>query len=642
MRRAAARIALRPTRKCATAPLAAGCCAIVLAGEAQRRKRPIACSWFTSDHDKRRAALDWQLERSVRSRAFLHDDAILQKIAVVINELVDLDSWTEEQEQELFESSVSKVIEEVASALPPPFFDMLHNDHGCLEKETAADLTANLIKMCVSRLDFPFLDEQDKRRIIRAVVWVLIESMSNGNTIYSMSAQLGEAEMSEKLCIEVFIEGAMDVFFDPEMRKNFVKDITGDLPEMPFIPPSLIEKVVCMLIKAFSEILRDALKETYMTLKRAVQSGEKLPAAEPQWGLSDEQIAALEETYKDQPFLCQLRRVVIRKIIVHEEDSYSTFKQMSQKWQYFFVSLVVDAVCIVIPGLGKIEQTVQPFKEILSGEKQDEGEKEVELKKLTFKQSCQQRLRRELVQWRQRIPHGVPRLTALREEDDLSGLECTEDDIRPLDEWCSFDPCAVVLKEDSDNDQRSPRSRMESARGLWDDYVFDLCTTKRRLTAQECSSLNEFKRQLSDALDDKPMILTPRSGAMTAAPTSCPTPSPHNTEDVRCLQHEVLHLRQELAEIRAEWDKHRLEQLKAASSSSLPDFQPLSIPDVSEAALSVSERSQQQARDLVQDMVSAQAQVAAFHRWQQDVADPAPTRRQKTTLQVVDTRLHGA
>ena len=52
------------------------------------------------------------------------------RIATLINKLVDMDGWDEDQEQELFELSVSACLEVICKGLAPPHYDMLHTPRG--------------------------------------------------------------------------------------------------------------------------------------------------------------------------------------------------------------------------------------------------------------------------------------------------------------------------------------------------------------------------------------------------------------------------------------------------------------------------------------------------------------------------------
>ena len=54
----------------------------------------------------------------------------LVRIATLINKLVDMDGWDEDQEQELFELSVSACLEVICKGLAPPHYDMLHTPRG--------------------------------------------------------------------------------------------------------------------------------------------------------------------------------------------------------------------------------------------------------------------------------------------------------------------------------------------------------------------------------------------------------------------------------------------------------------------------------------------------------------------------------
>merc|ERR1719444_414722 len=117
-------------------------------------------------HWRHRKRLSWQGRRSERSTVLVHDDELV-RMATLINRLVDLPNWTECQEQELFENVTSECLELISLCFPPPFFDLLRLRACGLDQEVREALGTNLVKVCTSQLKVPFLDEQDKRRIVR-------------------------------------------------------------------------------------------------------------------------------------------------------------------------------------------------------------------------------------------------------------------------------------------------------------------------------------------------------------------------------------------------------------------------------------------------------------------------------------------
>jgi len=298
----------------------------------------------------------------------------LRKISVVINGLVDLDSWDEEQEQELFECAVAICLEEVAAVLPPPVYDLLHSRKGGLDEKSASALTNGLITACRQRCCFPYLDEQDKRRVIRAVVWVLREAMKEGKDLKSYTEELQDDSVAESIVVDVFIVGAMDVFFDKDMRMALVRDMTKFLDGVPMVPRSVLDKMADRVLHLFSIILEDALKDTYKLYKNADQSGtqRELPALQECLKDDEKEEARVLEVWKGRPFMVQLRRTFITKLLERCDDMMRDFRifrilDHSPRIRALILGRIVDLVFQHLPGVEKIENTVQPFHKELHG-----------------------------------------------------------------------------------------------------------------------------------------------------------------------------------------------------------------------------------------------------------------------------------
>jgi hypothetical protein len=261
---------------------------------------------------------------------------------------------------------VAQCLEEVSVVLPPPFHDLLHTPVGFLERNTVDLLAKNLVDKCRHNCAFPYLDEQDKRRIVRAVVMVIMEGMKEGKTLKSFAQGMETDSVAQDIVVEVFIEGAMDVFFDDEMRQDMVTDLASYVEDVPFIPHAVIEKLADKIMKAFSEILREALKEAFATFKKACAQGQKLPVLPAPLDDEDEECQRVQDTWKNKPFVVQLRRIFILRLLEGEAEIMGKAARfikamLPERSQALWLGRLVDIIFEQIAGLDKIEETIQPF-----------------------------------------------------------------------------------------------------------------------------------------------------------------------------------------------------------------------------------------------------------------------------------------
>ena len=205
------------------------------------------------------------------------------------------------------------------------------------------------------------MDEQDKMRTIRAVVWVIVGSLQPGRTLSSYTKQLcKDEESTQSVVVEVFIEGAMDVFFDSEMRRSLIQDLKSHIPDLPLVP-FLFENIAEFLMKTFSDTLHETLKEAYFIFVDARKNREDLPVL-PMVLAGD---LAMQEKllmqYCGRPFMLQLRRLLIDELLEDDSKSLPILNKMSLRTQALVLGRFVDLLFRALPGLAKIEDTVQPF-----------------------------------------------------------------------------------------------------------------------------------------------------------------------------------------------------------------------------------------------------------------------------------------
>lgn len=320
------------------------CCASLL------ESISLLCPW-----DDRRK-LGWRHVRTPRGRAIASDEEV-RRTAELINRLVDLPFWEEEQEQELFEAAVSKCLEAIAENLPPPFFDLLHRGAGCLDEESGELLSSNLVALCRQRVELPYLDEQDKRRIIRAVTWIVVDSLKEGCNIMMFVSGRAHATRREEMIVQVFMAGAMDVFFDEGMRKAMIQDVTRYVFEFPLLPHSLVEDAAEQVIKLFSTVLEDSLKEAYTVYSDHLESGRPLPVLPSLLKGDKKERRHVMSHYRNQPFLIQLRRIFINQLVEKEIEALPFLPRLPRRAQAKFLSWFVDGVFDNLPGLQKIEHS---------------------------------------------------------------------------------------------------------------------------------------------------------------------------------------------------------------------------------------------------------------------------------------------
>jgi len=183
----------------------------------------------------------------------------VQKIAGLVNALVDMDYWTEEEEQYIFEHAVRLVLEAIETILPPPMLRLMIHSDDCdgLGEEQADTLRNRLVEYCKWKLQLPFLDNMDEVRVITAVCAVLVESLKKGNSFENVVEPVNSGE----LILDVFVKGAVGLL-DQAHQKEFIATIAGGM-EIPFVPEWILKWVVSKFITEVAMAFEDSLLYTY-------------------------------------------------------------------------------------------------------------------------------------------------------------------------------------------------------------------------------------------------------------------------------------------------------------------------------------------------------------------------------------------
>ena len=105
--------------------------------------KPQSSSTSAAARSAERKLFGWRSRRTGKARALVSDDEVVL-MSTLINQLVDLDDWTEEEEQDIFEHCVAMTVEEVGMLLPSPFYELLQNSTAKYSKESAEALRSRL------------------------------------------------------------------------------------------------------------------------------------------------------------------------------------------------------------------------------------------------------------------------------------------------------------------------------------------------------------------------------------------------------------------------------------------------------------------------------------------------------------------
>jgi hypothetical protein len=185
----------------------------------------------------------------------------VQKIAGLINALVDMEYWTESEEQQIFEHAVKLVLEAIETMLPEPMLRLViySDDDDGLDEEAADTLRSRLVEYCKWKLKLPFLDEMDEVRVITGVCAVIVESLKKGNSF----ARAVEPVNSGELIMDVFVKGSVGLL-DEENKREFIETISDGL-QIPFLPEKIKIWVVGKVMMEVALVFEQSLLFTYQT-----------------------------------------------------------------------------------------------------------------------------------------------------------------------------------------------------------------------------------------------------------------------------------------------------------------------------------------------------------------------------------------
>ncbi|EKX51518.1 hypothetical protein GUITHDRAFT_102782 [Guillardia theta CCMP2712] len=197
-------------------------------------------------------------EQSPPQGQLMSKDSI-EKIATLINALVDMDYFTEEEEQEIFEHAVTMVLQEIERILPPPVLRLVihSDDKDGIDEEHAESMKSRLIEFVKWNIKIPYLDATDEARVVTAVCAVIVESLKKGKSFKNVVEPVNSGE----LIMDVFVKGSVGLL-DSANKKQFVETICEDL-QIPFVPDRLKTWLVGMMVEAVGEVFEASILAVY-------------------------------------------------------------------------------------------------------------------------------------------------------------------------------------------------------------------------------------------------------------------------------------------------------------------------------------------------------------------------------------------
>lgn len=196
-------------------------------------------------------------QRSWRAKQLMSDTEV-SNVALLINNLVDLEFFDENEEQEIFEFCVCKLVEKLADCLPNEYIFQVHSEKS-MGKEHAKAFELRLRHWLYGHCDLPFLGEQDQRRIVRCVLVLLMRSMRKP------MSQVGELSDLErhKLVFDVFVKGALEVFYDESRKRQVIANVENYGSAIPFMPHFILGYICETLLSHAGERVTPVLSDTY-------------------------------------------------------------------------------------------------------------------------------------------------------------------------------------------------------------------------------------------------------------------------------------------------------------------------------------------------------------------------------------------
>ncbi|KAK7253422.1 ABC transporter [Aureococcus anophagefferens] len=265
-----------------------------------------------------------KIERSPRAKLCLSDNEVVHT-SHLINDLVDLVWFDEAQEQEIFEFCVLKIIDTIAHNLPNEFIRLVHSKQ-VMPKVAADKFEAAMSRWLFAEVQLPFLDDADRRRVIRCVMAMLMRSMRRSHE--DVAAHLSPDEQQKSpdehhaLVTDVFLRGVQHIFYDEDERNAFVNNLAAYTDKLPLVPVSVVASMIENAVNMASASVTNALTTSYHEYGDAVRGRRHHELAVRRHPLEDPHTESQRKKAHEKPFEHVLRYNMCLELMDPKEDIF--------------------------------------------------------------------------------------------------------------------------------------------------------------------------------------------------------------------------------------------------------------------------------------------------------------------------------
>jgi hypothetical protein len=185
-------------------------------------------------------------------------------ISSLVNAVVDLPFFNEDQEQEIFEDAVVQVLQILDSALPHPYKQLIVSEgHDCslpgLPEDEAEPLKLRLENHIERSLSLVCMEEPIERMLRTAVVEIVVEAMKTGNSLKDVT----NAYRSGQLIMNIFIRGSVAMLRIGSSQRGQVVDTVTSNITLPFLPAFITQHCVEFLLGRVEVIVETGINNVF-------------------------------------------------------------------------------------------------------------------------------------------------------------------------------------------------------------------------------------------------------------------------------------------------------------------------------------------------------------------------------------------
>ncbi len=204
-------------------------------------------------------------------------------IASLVNAVVDLEFFDEDQEQEIFEDAVIQVLQVLDCVLPHPYKQLVvaSSDAAGLPDHMAEELKFRLETYIEHNLKLPCLEEPEERRVRMAVVEIIVEAMKSNTSLSDVS----DAHKSGPIIMGIFVRGAIGMLRPGSDQRDGVVATVAENVSIPFFPVWLTRRFVEFILEKVELVVEAGIQNTFdtqvRTAKQIIRAAE-MSAASPE------------------------------------------------------------------------------------------------------------------------------------------------------------------------------------------------------------------------------------------------------------------------------------------------------------------------------------------------------------------------